>query len=336
MARTTIDHVAAAAGVSIKTVSRDLNEEPGVRGETRTKVREAIARLSYRPSLPARSLAGRRSSLLGLIYENPSASYVFDVQDGAMARCRDAGLRLFIQSCNGLGDRLVEEVLAMVEQTHVDGLIVTPPLSARADLIAALEAKGVPTIRLAPDVLEGGPPAIVMDDEAAARAMTEHLVDLGHRRIGFVAGHPGHPSSRLRIDGWRAALADAGLEEGPVEQGYNDLASGLAAGQRLLAAAERPTAIFASNDDMAAGVVQAAHQAGLAVPGRLSVAGFDDSQIAAIVWPPLTTIRQPSRDMAFAAAGLLIDLVRGQEVPGVTELPFALVARGSTAAPAAS
>jgi LacI family transcriptional regulator len=333
MARTTIDHVAAAAGVSIKTVSRVLNEEPGVRGETRRKVRDAIAALSYRPSLPARSLAGKRSSLLGLIYENPSASYVFDVQDGAMARCREAGLRLFIQSCNGLGERLVEEVLAMVEQTHVDGLIVTPPLSARADLIDALEAKGVPTIRLAPDDVAGGPPAIVMDDEAAARAMTEHLIELGHRRIGFVAGHPGHPSSRLRLDGWRSALAAAGLEEGPVEQGYNDLASGLEAGRRILAAEDPPTAVFASNDDMAAGVVQAAHAAGIAVPAQLSVAGFDDSQIAAIVWPPLTTVRQPSRDMAFAAAGLLIDLVRGQEVPAVTELPFALIARGSTAAP---
>ncbi|WP_225421196.1 LacI family DNA-binding transcriptional regulator [Sphingomonas parva] len=331
MARTTIDDVAARAGVSIKTVSRVLNDEPGVRSETRGRVREAISALSYRPSLPARSLAGRRSNLLGLVYANPSANYVFDVQSGAMARCRDAHLRLFIQSCNDRGDETVEDVLAMVDQTHVDGLVVTPPLSSDAELIAALEERRVPFVRLAPDVVGTRSPAVVMDDEEAAREMTEHLLALGHKRIGFVEGHPDHPSSRLRRSGFEAALALAGLDEDqPVEQGHNDVASGLKAGRRLLTRVDRPTAIFASNDDMAAGVIQAARELGLDVPRQLSVAGFDDSQIASIVWPALTTIRQPTYDMAFAAAGLLIDLVRGRQVPAVTRLDHQLVLRNST------
>lgn len=332
MARTTIDDVAAAAGVSIKTVSRVLNDEPGVRSETRNRVRDAIASLSYRPSLPARSLAGKRSNLLGLVYDNPSANYVFDVQSGAMARCRNAHLRLFIQSCNDLGGESVEEVLAMIDQTHVDGLVVTPPLSSDPALIAALDERRLPYVRLAPDDTSKGGPCVIMDDEAAAHDMTAHLLGLGHRRIGFVAGHPDHPSSRLRRRGYQAALdaADVGASQ-PIEQGYNDTASGYEAGRRLLSAAERPTAIFASNDDMAAGVVQAAHELGIDVPRQLSVAGFDDSQIAAIVWPALTTIRQPAYEMAFTAAGLLIDLIRGRPAPARTELAYTLVQRGSTA-----
>ncbi|WP_206185846.1 LacI family DNA-binding transcriptional regulator [Sphingosinicella sp. BN140058] len=332
MARTTIDDVAAAAGVSIKTVSRVLNDEPGVRSETRNRVRDAIASLSYRPSLPARSLAGKRSNLLGLVYDNPSANYVFDVQSGAMARCRNAHLRLFIQSCNDLGGESVEEVLAMIDQTHVDGLVVTPPLSSDPALISALDERRLPYVRLAPDDTSKGGPCVIMDDEAAAHDMTAHLLELGHRRIGFVAGHPDHPSSRLRRLGYQAALdaAEIGASQ-PIEQGYNDTASGYEAGRRLLSIAERPTAIFASNDDMAAGVVQAAHELGIDVPRQLSVAGFDDSQIAAIVWPALTTIRQPAYEMAFTAAGLLIDLIRGRPAPARTELAYTLVQRGSTA-----
>jgi LacI family transcriptional regulator len=332
MARTTIDDVAAAAGVSIKTVSRVLNDEPGVRSETRGRVRQAIEALSYRPSLPARSLAGGRSNLLGLVYANPSANYVFDVQSGAMARCRESHLRLFIQSCNDLGVDRIDEVMAMIDQTHVDGLVLTPPLSSDAGLIAILQARRLPYVRVAPDDWAQGGPCVVMDDEAAAREMTEHLLGLGHRRIGFVEGHPEHPSSRLRHQGYRAALKAAGASDGqPVELGYNDTPSGYEAGRRLLSRMPRPTAIFASNDDMAAGVIQAAHELGIDVPSQLSVAGFDDSQIAAILWPALTTIRQPAYEMAFAAAGLLIELVRYRDVPDVTRLDYQLVQRGSTA-----
>jgi LacI family transcriptional regulator len=335
MARKTIDDVAALAGVSIKTVSRVLNDEPSVRPDTRGRVEDAMAALNYQPSLPARSLAGRRSNLLGLIYENPSANYVFDVQSGAMARCREGKLRLFIQSCNGLGDQLIGEVLAMIEQTHVDGLVVTPPLSANRALIALLERQGLPFVRIGPDEADFDSPAVVIDDEAAAMAMTDYLLDLGHERVGFIAGHPEHSSSHLRKQGYRRAFVARGgkAPEDLTEQGYNTAASGRDAALLLLRRADRPTAIFASNDDMAAGVVLAAHELGLDVPGALSVAGYDDTQLATIVWPTLTTIHQPTYNMAHCATGLLIDLIRGNEVPRVTRLDFTMQKRGSTAPP---
>jgi len=332
MTRTTIDDVAARAGVSIKTVSRVLNDEPGVRAETRSRVRAIMIALNYHPSLPARSLAGKRSNLIGLIYDNPSAHYVFDVQNGAMAKCRDAKLRLFVLSCNDLGERAVGEVLAMAEQTHVDGLVLTPPLSANRELIAALEERSVPFVLVAPDEGDHGSPKVEMDDEAAARDITGHLLSLGHRKIAFIAGHPDHHSSRLRLRGFRAALAANGIvpDAAVVEQGFNSVQSGAHAARRILGRADPPTAIFASNDDMAAGVLLAAHEADIEVPLQLSVAGFDDTELAQIVWPPLTTIHQPSYDMAYAATDLLIRMVRGQDVPMVTRLDHRLVVRGST------
>jgi LacI family transcriptional regulator len=335
MARKTIDDVAALAGVSIKTVSRVLNDEPSVRPDTRGRVEDAMAALNYQPSLPARSLAGRRSNLIGLVYENPSANYVFDVQSGAMARCREGKLRLFIQSCNGLGDQLIGEVLAMIEQTHVDGLVVTPPLSANRALIALLERQGLPFVRIGPDEADFDSPAVVIDDEAAAAAMTDYLLDLGHERIGFIAGHPEHSSSHLRKSGYRRAFEKRRGEapEDLIEQGYNTAASGREAALLLLRRADRPTAIFASNDDMAAGVVLAAHELGLEVPADLSVAGYDDTQLARIVWPTLTTIHQPTYNMSHCATGLLIDLIRGNDVPRVTRLDFTMQKRGSTAPP---
>jgi LacI family transcriptional regulator len=334
-ARTTIDDVAARAGVSIKTVSRVMNDEPGVRTETRQRVREAMAALNYQPSLPARSLAGRRSNLIGLVYENPSANYVFDVQSGAMAKCRDSNLRLFIQSCNDLGTEPIAEIMAMLEQTHVDGLVLTPPLSADHALIGALDERHLPFVRIAPDDMAHGSPAVEMDDQAAAQEMTAYLFDLGHRDVAFVSGHPGHHSSRLRLAGYRAERERRGLpvKSERVEQGFNTVESGIEAGHRLLEGKSPPSAIFASNDDMAAGVLRIAHELGLEVPGSLSVAGFDDSQLAKIVWPPLTTVRQPSYDMAYAATDLLISRLKGQAVPQVRRLEHEMVIRGSTGPP---
>ncbi len=335
MSRTTIHDVAARAGVSIKTVSRVLNDEPSVKPETGRRVREAMTALNYQPSLPARSLAGRRSSLIALIFQNPSANYVFDVQSGAMAKCRETQLRLLVQSLNGLGDALVDEVLAMVEQTHIDGLVITPPLSANRALIAALDARSLPFVRIAPDGLEHASPVVEMDDEAAAREMASYLLGLGHRRIGFIMGHPAHHSSKLRRQGFEAGWESWSLapDDQIIEQGYNTFESGRDAARRLLARAHRPTAIFASNDDMAAGAIFAAHEFGIGVPDALSVCGFDDTQLASTIYPPLTTVRQPSYDMSYSATGLLIDLIKGKHAPRATQHGYSVVKRASTAPP---
>ena len=332
MTRKTIHDVARVAGVAIKTVSRVLNDEPNVREETRARVLAAVESLSYYPSLSARSLAGRRSYLIGLVYENPSANYVVDVQHGAMARCRQEKFRLFVHQCSGRDEELIRDVMGLVDQTHVDGLIVCPPLSQSAELVKALDRRKVPFVRVSPNDLDHKSAAVDMDDEAAAREMTEHLIELGHTRIGFISGHPTHYASGQRLRGYKSALKDHRLtfDAAYVKQGHFVFESGMNAGRELLTSPKPPTAIFASNDDMAAGVLMAAHELGIAVPTALSVAGFDDTYIAHIVWPRLTTVHQPSYDLAWSATDVLLNALKNGTTPKPMRLPYKLVLREST------
>jgi LacI family transcriptional regulator len=332
VSRKTIHDVAKAAGVAIKTVSRVLNDEPNVRPETRARVLAAAEQLQYQPSLSARSLAGRRSYLIGLVYENPSANYLVDLQHGAMARCRKEKFRLFVHQCSGRGDDLLRDVMGLIDQTHVDGLIVSPPLSELAPLIAALDQRNLPFVRIAPNDLQHPSPYVDMDDEGAAREMTEYLISEGHRRIGFIIGHPNHVASSLRMRGYRAALDQhqIAFDAAYVRQGYFVFESGLEAARELLTAPNPPTAVFASNDDMAAGVLLAAHELAIPVPQRLSIAGFDDTYISRIVWPRLTTVHQPSYDLAFSATDLLLQSLKGADSPRTARLPHKLIRREST------
>jgi len=333
MTRKTIDDVAKAAGVAIKTVSRVLNDEPNVREETRARVLAAVEALHYFPSLSARSLAGRRSYLIGLVYENPSANYIVDIQHGAMARCRQEKFRLFVHQCSGRDAELIRDVIGLVDQTHVDGLVVPAPLSQSIDLIRALDRRKLPFVRISPSAIDHRSPSVDMDDEGAAREMTEHLIELGHTRIGFITGHPTHHASALRLDGYRAALQAHRIlyEPAYVKQGHFVFESGLGAGRELLALPKRPTAVFASNDDMAAGVLMAAHELGLQVPSQLSVAGYDDTYIARITWPRLTTVHQPSYDMAWSATDLLLQALKNGEGARTSRLAHRLIVRESTA-----
>jgi LacI family transcriptional regulator len=332
MSRKTIHDVAKAAGVAIKTVSRVLNDEPNVRPETRARVLAAAEQLQYLPSLSARSLAGRRSFLIGLIYENPSANYLIDLQHGAMARCRKDKFRLFVHQCSGQGEDLIRDVMGLVDQTHVDGLIVSPPLSEASPLIAALAQRNIPFVRIGGSDLQHPSPYVDMDDAGAAHEMTEHLISLGHRRIGFIVGHPNHLASSLRMRGYRSSLEQHGIGFDPayVKQGYFVFESGLEAARELLTLPEPPTAVFASNDDMAAGVLLAAHELGIPVPHRLSVAGFDDTYISRIVWPRLTTVHQPSYDLAFSATDLLLLSLKDGAAPRTARLSHQLIRREST------
>jgi len=334
MRRKTIDDVAKAAGVAIKTVSRVLNNEPNVREETRARVLEVVKEFNYHPSLSARGLAGKRSYLIALVYENPSANYVVDVQHGAMARCREERFQLFVHQCSGRGEELVREISGLLDQTHADGLVVTPPLCQLADLIEALDRRSLPFVRIAPNEITHRTPYADMDDESAAFEMTEYLIGLGHRRIGFICGHPEHFASGRRLKGFRLALRKHGIadDRACVKQGLFDFESGLEAGRQLLALPTPPTAIFASNDDMAAGALMAAHELGIEIPRQLSVAGFDDTYIARTVWPPLTTVHQPSYDLAYAATDLLLQMLKSRAVPKPVRLGYRLVCRASTAA----
>lgn len=337
MSSATINDVADRAGVSIKTVSRVLNREPNVRQATRELVLTAAKDLDYRPNLSARSLAGSRSFLVGLFFDNPSPAYVNNLQLGAVSRCRESGYHLTIEPVDTAGADLEDVVHQAVSALRLDGAILTPPVTDNSRVLAVLERSRTPYVRVAPDSEPGRAPWVGMDDRQAAYAMTARLLDLGHRDIGFIKGHPDHGASHLRHEGYLAALADLGLtpRADHVEQGWFSFRSGFEAADRLLAAGDRPTAIFASNDDMALGVIAAAGRLGLAVPGQLSVAGFDDTPAASTVWPRLTTVAQPIWQMAWAACDMLITGEAKQFEPGRPPsrlLDFSIVERESIAA----
>lgn len=317
------------AGVSIKTVSRVLNKERYVRADTREKVEAAVKALKFSPSLAARSLAGKRSFQIALIYDNHSPFYIHQIQEGVWAQCREQGVRMLAQPADVGSPTLAAEVGGLIDETHVDGIILSSPVTDAPEVLAELERRGIPFVRISPGTNHAMTSSVFMDDVQAADDMTTHLINEGHRRIGFVRGHPNHMASDQRLFGYRRALDRAGIAYEPdlVRPGQFDFASGAAAAETLLNLADAPTAIFASNDDMAAGVLAVAHRRDIAVPAALSVAGFDDTELASAVWPPLTTIRQPTRDLAYSAAALLFS-----DEDGVIHrrLQHELIVRGST------
>jgi len=329
-----IHDVAERAGVSIKTVSRVLNREPNVSDSTREKVQQAVAALSYRPNLFARSLASERSFLIGLLFDNPSAAYIAGVQLGALARCREAGFHLIVEVLDSRDPGVDQAVMALVAESALHGVILTPPLCDSLPILEALTRARVPFVRMAPAHSMPGMAEVFIDDRQAAFEMTSHLISQGHRRIGFIKGHPDHASADLRFEGHRAALSEAGIayDDTLVAQGQYDFQSGLDAAERLLALTPRPTAIFACNDDMAAGVLAAAQQLNIKAPSELSVAGFDDSLPAQIVRPRLTTVRQPVAEMAAAAVAMLVVRTPAQ-APTAQQLAHELLVRDSTAPP---
>ena len=332
----TIIDVARRAGVSIKTVSRVMNKEPTVHADTRARVQEAVAALNYRPQLSARSLAGAKSFLIGLLYYDPSAAFVAGVQQGATLACREAGRHLVVESVQENGTHVHAQIESMLAALRPDGMILTPPLSDDPAILETLHASRVPCVLISPG--EGhGMASVCMDDTLAAEELTNLLISLGHRRIAFIEGD--QAASDRRRAGYERALKSHRLALDPalVVAGSFEFESGVAAAQRLFALPEPPTAIFAANDDMALGALTAAQRLGIAVPHEVAIAGFDDSQTATLVWPELTTVRQPLKEMAMAAVEMLLsDAARvqpGQSAP-VRVLPHEVIVRGSTAAPA--
>jgi LacI family transcriptional regulator len=324
--------VAKRAGVSIKTVSLVINRQPNVSLQTRTAVLAAIDALAYRPNVFARGLASERSYLIGLLHDVAPGSYIADLQLGALARCRDEGYHLIVELLNPQQDHdLSQRVRSLVSESVLHGVILTPPLCDERIVMEELTRAQTPFVRIAPGTRMAGTPAISIDEYKAAYEMTAYLVGLGHRRIGFVKGKPDHGSARVRFDGYRSALADAGIsfQEDLCAQGFFTYQSGLEAGERLLSAKNRPTAIFAGNDDMAAGVLAVSQRFNLNIPTDLSLAGFDDSIVAQVVWPRLTTCRQPLKEMAAAAVSLLTQK-RTHDRPHERQLAHELVVREST------
>jgi LacI family transcriptional regulator len=337
----TIEDVARAAGVSAMTVSRVINGGKNVRESTRAAVIDAVKRLNYSPNTAARSLAAGESTHIGLLYANPSAGYLSQFLIGALHAARSAGAHLVIESCESEDADEQAEVTRRFATSDVEGVILPPPLSESQPILAELDAMGIPVVTVAMGAPRDGALNVRIDDQEAAAEMARHLLELGHRRIGFIKGHPNHVASQDRYRGFCDALLEFGLdpEKMPVEQGYFSYRSGLVAGERLLAADEIPTAIFASNDDMAAATVSVAHRLGLVVPDDLSIVGFDDTALATSVWPELTTVKQPIAAMAEAALELIVADLRSRRAGAPhkgTErvLSHALIIRESSAPPA--
>jgi len=334
----TIADVAQLAGVSTMTVSRVINGENNVREATRAAVREAIQRLDYAPNRAARSLAGASQVRLGLLYSNPSEAYLSAFLLGSLDEAGRGDIQLVVQKCDP-GEHEAE-VAARLVASGLDGIILPPPLCDSPLVLDVLLGARVPTVVVATSSSPAGIGRVSIDDRAAARAMTEHLLALGHQRVGFITGNPNLTASEERLAGYRDALTGAALpiDEALIARGLFSYRSGLDATEELLDIAQPPSAIFASNDDMAAASVAVAHRRGLDVPGDLTVVGFDDSTLATTIWPELTTIHQPIADMSRAAVQMLTQMLRARrDDPSASapELVFdhTLVRRQSDAAP---
>jgi LacI family transcriptional regulator len=334
----TIHDVARHAGVSPMTVSRVINAETNVREETRAKVAASVKALRYSPNLAARSLASADALHLGILYSNPSSAYLSEFLLGSLEQSSLAGCQLVIERCDNDESQTVERLV----QGGVHGVILPAPLCDSEAALKAVEKAQLPAVLVASGRPAAGLSAVSINDFEASRAMTRHLLDLGHRRIGFINGHPNQTASGQRFRGYIEGMTEAGLSVGTdqVAQGYVTYRSGLEAAEKLLTA-WKPTAIFASNDDMAAATMAVAHRRGLDVPSDLAVAGFDDTPLATTVWPALTTVRQPIADMAREAVRLLIEQIRkrrGGETSQVRHkvLKFTLIDRESTALPLTS
>ena len=309
----TIEDVARAAGVSAMTVSRVINDGRNVRDGTRERVQDAIAKLNYSPNSAARSLAAGDATHIGLLYSNPSAAYLSQFLVGALETARGAGCHLVIEPCESDGEDSQRQAARSFTNADVEGVILPPPLSESVAIMSELADANVPVVTVAMGQVEN-PLNVCMDDRGAARQMTEYLIGLGHRRIAMIKGHPDQIASAQREQGFHEAAEAAGLGKRDIhlEQGYFTFRSGLDAAERLLDLPLPPTAVFASNDDMAAAVISVAHRRGLSLPQDLSVVGFDDTSQATTVWPELTTIRQPVAAMAGAALDLLLAELRAR------------------------
>jgi len=320
------------------TVSRVINAQKTVRSATRERVEKSIAALNYEPSPAARTLAGVKETRIGLLYSNPSASYLSEFLMGSLDQASRLNVLLTVEKF--ADDMTIDRVIDHLRRARVFGVVLPPPLCDSDEMLAALKAASIHAIAVAAGHIRTNVSSVSIDDRLAAEEMTRHLLTMGHKRIGFIKGNPDISASERRFAGYCAALSEAGVAFDPalVAQGLFTYRSGLDASEQILDQAEPPTAIFASNDDMAAATMAIAHGRGLDVPGDLTVCGFDDTPLASAIWPELTTIRQPISDMARSAVDLLVQHLRDDRAASDAaiahvRMDYELVRRQSDAAP---
>ncbi|WP_457421121.1 LacI family DNA-binding transcriptional regulator [Roseateles sp. P5_E7] len=333
----TLADVAQRAGVSAMTVSRVVNGEQAVRASTRERVLAAISDLKYVSSQEIRRIVEIGPIRVGVLYSNPSAGYLSEFLIGLINEASSSSVQLaveWVDQHRGAGS--VDSFLG----SGLDAVIIAPPLSDCGALIDNVLERGLAAMLVAPGRPDARVSSVGVDHYGAAMKMTQHLIALGHERIGFITGSATHSATECRLNGFRSAMRNARLTtpDDFVVPGLFTYNSGLVAAEALLARAPRPTAVFASNDDMAAATVTVAHQLGLDVPGDLTVVGCDDTPIATSGRPELTTIRQPIRMMAAASVSLLVRQVKARRAaqefePQVVHMDCELIRRQSDAAP---
>jgi LacI family transcriptional regulator len=333
----TIDDVAKEAGVARVTVSRVLNNGENVRPETRERVRRAVEALGYSVNRQARALASGSGTQIMLIHAHnpelePNSFYNAGLELGALRACSSLGCDLVTRAIDPASENPARLLGSILEHERPAGIVVSPPLSDDLDLAACARREGVRMVAIsAGERARAIVPGVGIDEREAGRTIGEHLVALGHRRFGFLKGPPDHQSAALRYVGFLDALREAGIEDEPwTETGDFTFHSGVEATERLLRERTSVTALACANDDMAAGALLALHRAGLEIPSAMSVTGFDDTPMSEVVWPPLTTVRQPIKFLAERAVHLLFEVHPTQQYECARH---ELIVRESTAGP---
>ena len=333
-AQVTIIDIARMANVSKKTVSRVINESPLVREETREVVKKIIKETGFTPNPQARALAFRRSFLIGLVYDNPSPQYVVNMQRGILDALDETSFQLVLRPCDRADANYRERVESFVVQHKPYGLILTPSVSEDDELAEMLRDRNCDYVRIASVEIDKPDRIIRTHDAQGAELAARHLAQLGHRRIGHIHGPNTFRSTHERLAGFKKGLAEFGLTLDPnlTMEGAYTFDSGVQCATTLLHKQDRPTAVFAGNDEMAVGVYVAARKAGLQIPEDLSIVGFDDTPISARIWPPMTTVRSPIRDVGRAAARRLIQVDGGSDAQPPGAFALELIVRDSTQA----
>lgn len=338
----TIRHVAADAGVSLQTVSRVINNDSSVRPEMKRRIQSSIEKLGYVPSIAAQRLSGSRSYLILALNdrertiadwrERQGADWVDQMLLGGMLKVAEYGYRLMFELVDTHDDHVERELRATLAALQPDGVILTPPHSENPQITTLLEELGVPFARIG-SIKGGAGIALSMDEEEAAAVATRYLAKLRHRRIGFISGSPEYSLTERRVTGWRRAMRELRLPStNLLAKGDFSFESGVEAARMLFDGSNPATAIIASNDRMALGVLAVAQERGLKIPHDFSLVSFDNTPVVRFTQPPLTAIDQPVADLASTAVEMIIRQLRDDEIPQQPIILHAtLVERHSTA-----
>ena len=331
----TINDIARLSGVSKKTVWRIINKSPLVKPDTRERVEAVMREVGYSPDPMARALAFRRSFLIGMVYDNPTAQYIVNMQYGALDALRDSGFELVVHPCDSRSPGYIDGVRRFVQQQKLHGVMLVPRVSEDQALADMLEEIGCRYVRIASVSMDEPSRMVVTHDRNGAAEVAEYLLAMGHTDIALVTGPRAYRSAIERTDGFLEVLQRRGIalpKARIVEAGYT-FESGVMAAEQLLAGKRRPTAIFTGNDEMAAGVYKVAMRSGISIPRELSVVGFDDSPLASRLWPALTSVRRNTRDTGRIAAAMLLQPDGGSALAAASVRPH-LIIRDSSQPPA--